>query len=331
MTIILITKSTISNPQAQNLGPSKLSAKRRYAAVTPYLAAAARKTRPDPYIDLESIAAKVNELFEKIVKISTFFETPIAFVEAVAEFGTYFGVVKKLSSSVLQKLNIIDQPRELIELISDVKKVASAFLGNNEKLAKNPAELSKRLFSIGQRTFKTLALLQNLGLLPVLVGGIPLVFLGAFCALLSGLVLLVIKVSETYSSKDFSTAKILGLISSRLLAIKKGCTLKDWIMSPATAVLMKSIGGPLGGVTALFGVVKSGYSLHEDLNKKPENQNLSSSIPKFLQSNISLYATATGDKRVKILSAGLELIPTSYNLYAEGYLPTFPVAFTPCS
>jgi hypothetical protein len=273
MTTRLIARSTISNPQAQNLGPSKLSAKRRYAAVTPYLAAAARKTRPDPYIDLESIAAKVNELFEKIVKISTFFETPIAFVEAVAEFGTYFGVVTKLSSSVLQKLNIIDQPRELIELISDVKKVASAFLGNNEKLAKNPVELSKRLFFIGQRTFKTLALLQNLGLLPVLVGGIPLVFLWAFCALFSGLVLLVIKVSETYSSKDFSTAKILGLISSRLLAIKKGCTLKDWIMSPATAVLMKSIGGPLGGVTVLFGVVKSGYSLYEDLNKKPENQN----------------------------------------------------------
>jgi hypothetical protein len=323
MAAILITES---NPQVQNLEPLKLDAERRYAAVLPYLSAAARKTRPDPYFDIDSILAKVSALFEQIIKISTSFDTPLAFVEAFAKFGTYFAVVKDLSTVVLQKLAVIDQPRQLIKLVNDVKKVTSAFLGNNEKLAKNTAKLSKLMFSIGQRTCKALALLQSLDILPVLVaGGTPFGFLGAFCAFLSVLVPLVIKGSETYSSKDFSAAKILGLISSMLSAIKKGCNMKDWVTSPAITKLMKSIEGPLAGVTVLFGVVKSGYSLYEDLNKKPEKQNLSSSIPKFLQSNIFLYAIATGDKSTKILSAGLELIPTSYKLYAEGYLPAFPV------
>jgi hypothetical protein len=105
------------------LEPLKLDAKRRYAAVLPYLSAAARKTRPDPYFDIDSILAKVSELFDKAVKKSDSLdvnkgfevvETALDAVGTAVEWSEYIQAIEHFSALAMEYFQYLNVPVQLI-------------------------------------------------------------------------------------------------------------------------------------------------------------------------------------------------------------------------
>ena len=271
--------------------------------------------------DPKEVKAVVEALFEQAVKKSISLNTPISFAKAAADFAEYFSQIENLTGLLRQTLSFIDQPRQLLKLASDVKKLASAFLGTNDSLRNDSAKLSKLIFSIGYQACKSLTFLRATGLfLPSLALATPIGFLGAACGILSVLAPMAINAHQAYYATETSPDQ--ASMPQMAIQMFMDGKMTDILGSSQLASLAEFVGGnTLKGVVLLTAAASSMLSARKDLNGSVEKQTLSQTIPACVNSGLAVCGHLTG-ARVEVLSSGLDLIPAGYNLYAEGYLPT---------